>query len=284
VGAVAMILPAKSIMCMPCHAATFSVGDTVTIIALIVFLLGILGLTTVWLSGSLSGEKDSGFVVKVWNLCKGVLRTIFSSRVFSIVKVLFLDALLQRSLFGQSRVRWIIHALIFYPFVFRFSWGLIALISSLWIPQWEGVRNMLDKNFLAGAFLFDLSGVMVISGILCAIVRGMLRRSQRPPGLPTQDWIAQGLMIGIIIFGFVLEGMRIAMTGTPPGSEYAFLGYSISRLFTGFSDLTGIYGYVWYAHAIITGAFVAYLPFSRMLHIILAPVSLALNAASQHKD
>jgi len=284
VGAVAVILPAKSIMCMPCHAATFSIGDTVTIIAMIVFLLGILGITTVWLSGSLSGEKDSGLGIKIYNLCKGVLRTIFSSRIFSIVKVLFLDALLQRRLYRQSRTRWVIHALIFYPFVFRFFWGLIALISSLWIAEWPGAWNMLDKNFPAGAFLFDLSGVMVISGILCAIVRGVLRRSEKPPGLPTQDWTAQGLMSGIIIFGFVLEGLRIAMTGSPPGSGYAFLGYGISRLFTDVSDLTGIYGYIWYAHAILTGAFVAYLPFSRMLHILLAPVSLVLNAASQHKE
>ena len=44
---------------------------------------------------------------------------------------------------------------------------------------------------------------------------------------------------------------------------------------------TGIYGYVWYVHAILTGAFVAYLPFSRMLHMIMAPISLAMNAAAQ---
>jgi nitrate reductase gamma subunit len=86
-------------------------------------------------------------------------------------------------------------------------------------------------------------------------------------------------MGGIIIFGFILEGMRIAMTGTPQGSQYAFLGYIISRLFTG-ADLTGVYGYMWYLHAILTGAFVAYLPFSRMFHMIMAPVVLAMNAAS----
>jgi hypothetical protein len=91
-------------------------------------------------------------------------------------------------------------------------------------------------------------------------------------------------MSGIIIFGFILEGMRIAMTESPPGSGYAFLGYGISRFFTGISELTDIYGYIWDAHTVLTGAFVAYLPFSRMIHILLAPVSLALNAASQHKD
>jgi len=78
--------------------------------------------------------------------------------------------------------------------------------------------------------------------------------------------------------------MRIAMTGTPAGSQYAFLGYVVSRLFTG-ANLSGIYGYMWYGHAILTGAFVAYLPFSRMFHMIMAPVSLSINAASRcHKE
>jgi nitrate reductase gamma subunit len=39
---------------------------------------------------------------------------------------------------------------------------------------------------------------------------------------------------------------------------------------------------VWYIHAILTGAFIAYLPFSRLMHIIIAPVVLAINAASDH--
>jgi nitrate reductase gamma subunit len=35
-------------------------------------------------------------------------------------------------------------------------------------------------------------------------------------------------------------------------------------------------------HAILTGAFVAYLPFSRMFHMIMAPVSLAINVDAKH--
>jgi nitrate reductase gamma subunit len=99
-------------------------------------------------------------------------------------------------------------------------------------------------------------------------------------GLPKADWSAYALLGGIMIVGFILEGMRIAMTGNPGGASYALIGAAISRLFSGF-NLTGIYGYAWYLHAILTGAFVAYLPFSRMLHMIMAPVALAINAASQ---
>jgi nitrate reductase gamma subunit len=35
-------------------------------------------------------------------------------------------------------------------------------------------------------------------------------------------------------------------------------------------------------HAALTGAFIVYLPFSRLLHIILSPVVLALNAGTSH--
>jgi nitrate reductase gamma subunit len=108
------------------------------------------------------------------------------------------------------------------------------------------------------------------------------KRSQAAlSGLPATDWPAYALLGGIMIAGFVLEGMRMAMTGSPEGAPYAFVGDAISRLLTGF-ELTGIYGYVWYLHAVLTGAFIVYLPFSRMLHMVMAPVVLAMNAADDH--
>jgi nitrate reductase gamma subunit len=122
---------------------------------------------------------------------------------------------------------------------------------------------------------------MVMFGVALAVIRRTSRAgAPRLPGLPGPDWTSYGLLGGIMVAGFVLEGMRMAMTGSTEGTAYAFLGYGISRLCAG-SDLTGIYGYVWYAHAILTAAFVAYLPFSRMFHMIMAPVTLALNAGSR---
>jgi len=85
-----------------------------------------------------------------------------------------------------------------------------------------------------------------------------------------------------MVVGFVLEGLRIAMTGYPPGSAYAFVGDGLSRVFYGATGLDDLYGYVWYGHAILTGLFVAYLPFSRMFHIILAPAVWTLRPFSTH--
>ena len=127
-----------------------------------------------------------------------------------------------------------IHALIFLPFLCRFAWGVVGLGASLCRPDRPGIWILLDKNRPETAFLFDLTGVMVILGIVCAVVRRAGRPSEEIlAGLPRPDRAANGLLAGIVLVGFLLEGMRIAMTGSPSGAEFAFAGYGLSRLFTG---------------------------------------------------
>jgi nitrate reductase gamma subunit len=277
VGAASMVLPAKSIICMPCHAGTFSVGDTTTILSLIVFFVGLVMVFSYVLTGASSFSSLLG----------GMVGAVFSKRIGEILKVLVLDVLFQRRLYRQSPKRWLIHGLIFYAFAFRFVWGVVALIGSLWKPEWTWVWPMLDKNSPLTAFLFDLTGVMIILGVLFAYVRGRKQRSEQIPDLPRQDVVALGLIAAIVVVGFILEGMRIAMTGFPEGSCYAFLGYAIGRLFFNGTSLVNAYGYVWYLHAILTGAFIAYLPFSKLLHIIVSPFVLMGNAVRRehrHKE
>ena len=281
-GVPAMVLPAKGILCMPCHPATFSVGDAVTVIALAVFLLGIFGTLAWWFSGSVTPGKDEGIFLKFIRLKWAALRNIFSPRIWGILKALVLDVLLQRRLYRRSRARWFFHALIFYPFVIRFSWGMVALIGSLWSPPWPIAWAMLNKNGPVPAVIFDLTGLLMLAGLGLAFLRGKFTMRSRLPGLPEQDRLALGLIAAVVVAGFVLEGMRIAMTGRPSGSGYAFIGYLISLAFWKSTFWTGIYGYMWYVHAVLTGAFIAYIPFSRLFHVIMAPVVLAMNAVPGH--
>lgn len=272
IGAAAMILPPKSVLCMPCHAATFSVGDTVTVAALLVFAAGMVLMLAYVFTGS--GAKRSG----------DFTRTIHAEgRVGRIAKTVLFDVLLQRRLFVQSRKRWLIHGLIFYPFAFRFSWGFVALVGSLWNPSGSLVWSMLDKNYPLTGFLFDLTGIMIIIGLVAALIRGSERFSTTPRDLPRQDRPALILIGTVVVAGFMLQGMRIAMTGYPPGSSWSFVGYPLSLFWAG-ADLTEIYGYVWYIHALLTGAFIAYIPFSRLAHIIIAPVVLLGGALSHEKE
>lgn len=281
-GAAAMVLPAKSILCLPCHAATFSASDTTTVLALIVLAIGLAGSLSYWFSGSIPGLAAGGPLRKpVW-VMREVIRTVFSSKIFSILKTLVLDGLLQLKFRRQSPSRWLVHGLMVWPFALRFLWGLAALLASLWAPGRDWPWALLDKNHPVHGLFFDATGLMVIVGAVVAILRSACGPSAKLPGMPRHDRLAAGLLGAVVLVGFMLEGLRIALTGYPAGSAYAFVGDALSRFFSGVSGLEDVYGYVWYLHAVLTGAFVAYLPFSRMFHIVLAPVLLALNAAQRH--
>ena len=282
VGAAAMILPPKSIICMPCHAGTFSAGDGVTVLTLLVFGVGMLLVFSYVLSGSLPGKPTAGAVEKIGTMLGAIPSTLFSRRLPHLVVTLFWDVLLQRRLYRRSRLRWLVHSLIFFPFVIRFTWGLIALLASLWYPHWETTWALLDKNHPATAFIFDLTGLMILAGVFWAFLRDREARRHQPGDLAPQDRLALLLIGMLVMVGFLLEGARITMTGHPPGAEWAFIGNLLSGLFSPGKALTALYGYLWYLHAILGGGFIAYLPFSRLLHIILAPIALGLQSVTDH--
>jgi len=60
--------------------------------------------------------------------------------------------------------------------------------------------------------------------------------------LPRQDRLALIMIAGIVLVGFLLEGIRIAMTGYPENSGFAVVGYGIGKLFSGMTGLTEIFG------------------------------------------
>ena len=78
--------------------------------------------------------------------------------------------------------------------------------------------------------------------------------------------------------GFLLEGIRIVMTGYPANAAWSFAGYAISLWFSPSRGIPEVFSFMWYIHAGLTAAFIAYIPFSRLLHMILAPVVISINA------
>lgn len=284
VGAASLVLPPKSVLCAPCHAATVSAGDGVTLAALAVFLIGAAGMGGVWAAAAGAGEAGRppariGAMIRAmrsWGAAE------FPQGAFSrLRRVLWNDVLLIRRLFRLSRSRWVIHALIVYPMAFRFAFGLSALFLSLLLPDLPLTGAMLDKNNPVVAFTFDLTGAMMLAGAAGAILRDRRAAVEGLAELP-EPGRGMPLMIALMVLvGFLLEGIRIAMTGTPEGAEWAFLGVAASQLFRGMTGLTNIYGYAWYLHAILVGIFVALIPFTHMSHIFAAPLSLMMDARGQ---
>lgn len=276
-GASAMVLPPKGVLCLPCHAAVLSWGGWPSRVGLALFFIGLASALAFWLSGGPGDTLTLAPAARRTEPGPGRVR-----RLGAGLKALLLDGLLQRRLWRLSPWRGLIHGLIFWPLALRFLWGLAALLLGLWLPGSSWTEVMLGKNQPLTALFFDLTGLLMLTGGAAAMVRRLVMgRGQGAAAPARSDWLAPALLAGMILSGFATEAVRMAMTGWPAGSGFAFLGFAFSRLLPPGDWPTAVYGWLWYAHAGLAAAFTAYLPFSRMFHIILAPAVLALRAAGR---
>ena len=280
-GAAASVLPAKGLACAPCHGATLSVSDWPSAAGLGLFCVGLLSLLPVWFSGrDRSGSAALSNPRETDPKAGAVLDGSCLGRLAAVAGSLLLDGLLQRRLFRASRTRWMVHGLIVFPILVRFVWGAVGLAASLLAPGWAGTRVFLDRDNPVHALLFDVTGLLVMVGVACLVLRRLAAR-RRPEfqGLPPPDRAGIVLLGVIFVAGFVLEGARMALAGAPQGSGWAFLGRLLSVVLAPM-DWTSAYGVLWQVHALAVAAFAAYLPFSAMFHVFAAPLALALRAAA----
>lgn len=270
-GVSSKALPPKGVLCAPCHASVMSAGDSVSLIALSIFFLGVIWMLSIW-----RVEGRSTRMVKKKNTGSHAGPTV-------LLKTLLFDVLLQRRLRLQSQGRWLIHALIFHGMLLRFIWGLAASIGTAFLPDSHPAWELIDKNNPGTAVFLDLTGLMILAGVSAAVMRRLAeRKNGAVPGLPPADWPSLMLLGGCVLAGFVLEGARIAMTGSPFASGASFVGNGFSLLFSAGRGLNSLYPWLWYIHAGLFGAFVAWLPFGRMPHMVLAPLTLLSGDERKH--
>jgi len=303
-------------------------------IALAIFIGGLIYKIATWLSRNISGDsKDIPTSKRVSSALKGILVTVFSAKILTLIKIFVLDVLLQRKVLTEDTVRWVTHILIYGAFMLLvLMHALDTFITSAIVSNYSATLN----PFL---FLRDLFGALVIIGICMAIYR---RCILRPPRLHTNpmDTYAILLIAVIMLSGILLEGTKIGSyslyknmvteyAGIEEGEEeftaltafwvdtfgtispdikapfkdeilaagkelhemscsgchsqprWAFMGYPIARAVKGAAvglDKAGIHTILWYIHFLACFIGLAYLPFSKFLHIITAPVSLLANS------
>jgi hypothetical protein len=282
-GAPIRVLPAKSLICIECHSASISLNDPVSIITFILFLGGIAIIFSFWFKGTL-GDRSYSTHEKISYLAEKIWQVVFSRKILTLLKVFVVDVLLLRGILKESLSRWTIHSFIYLPFFLRFFIGLILLIVSKCFPMSPSIAMLLDKNCPPIAFTYDLLGLCVIIGVAGATMRRFQKTFQnRPSG--GQDMIVLALLGAILVTGFIVEGLRILLTGIPSSVALpSFVGYPLSQ-FLGLIPIRWewVYPYGWYVHAILTGLFIIYLPFSKMFHILVSPMVLFINSVTSEK-
>ncbi|HEU5360381.1 MAG TPA: heterodisulfide reductase-related iron-sulfur binding cluster, partial [Candidatus Deferrimicrobiaceae bacterium] len=162
----------------------------------------------------------------------------------------------------ERKVGGLMHLAIYSAFIVLFiATCLVAVEYDFGIPILDGTFYIVFKLF-ANTF-----GLLLLAAIFVALVR---RTVFRPKGLTMDgDDLLQVLLIGAIgVTGFLIEAARIAAT-RPAAAPVSYVSNAIAPLFSGFrtDDLLSIHQGLWWTHLLLAFAFLATIPFSKMLHM-----------------
>ncbi|MBF0119083.1 MAG: 4Fe-4S dicluster domain-containing protein [Desulfobacterales bacterium] len=196
-------------------------------ISLAIFVLGTLYRIINWFRFKIGTDALSFTMIdRIKSGVIGIFKTIFSLKIFSIIKVLILDVVLQIKIIRADKWRWIMHMCIFYGF-------MLLLLMHAFENQ---ITKALFKNYASTLnpfmFLRNLFGAIVIFGVLIAV----LRRKKTPKILTNaHDSFAIFLLFSIMLSGFVLEGLKII--SSPIFDEM------VSSYISGSDDITPLKAY-----------------------------------------
>lgn len=167
----------------------------------------------------------------------------------------------------------IFHASLFWGFVVLLvATGFVALEDYVGIPTLQGPFYLYFMSLVV-----DLFGILAVVGTGMALFR---RWALRPPRLTEPRRSDRYSVLLVLIFlvllsGFATEGLRIVATRDPWG-PWSPGGWAIGQVFQGMEagQLASSHRVVWWGHALLSFAFIAYLPFSGALHIFTAPLNI----------
>jgi nitrate reductase gamma subunit len=194
----------------------------------------------------------------------------------SVARALFWDVFLGRRIWKQSRLRWVIFFFISMAFIQLFFVFVVIMVTRYIYPtaffQTGPGGWVLD-------FLSDLLGMVILGGIMLALYRRYILKEAHLES-QAEDTVILWVLLGIVITGFFLEACRLAVVPSTSRVYASFVGAMGASLLKPWDvGWTGMRFYIWFVHAILVFMFVAYLPFSKLFHVITCPATILATAS-----
>jgi Fe-S oxidoreductase len=186
------------------------------------------------------------------------------------------------------------HMLIFYGWIVLFAGTVVLGFDTDFLHPLFGINYFHGDFYLGYKEVLNLLGTAFVLGLLVMMVRrAVIRprkldygRPDRAPGEPGADrrnyrigdWVFVTTLLVIALTGFVLEGVRIAMSHPGYGGTQ-FGGWVIGQALSGVSHgtLAGLRHALWWSHGLLAIAFVSSIPYTKATHMLQSFLSLALR-------
>ena len=167
------------------------------------------------------------------------------------------------------------HALFFWGFFLLFIGTCLIVVQADFTDPLFGVQFLKGNFYLLFSLVLDLAGLVAIVMLLGLMVRRYLLR---PKGLPNH-WdhgLMFGLLLAILITGFVLEGARMAVTEM--GTTLAYwspVGLVFAKAMSGLSEagLRALHLWTWWIHLGLALGFIGLIPFTRFRHLFTTSIN-----------
>src|SRR5215813_6594475 len=219
----------------------------------------------------------------------GVALGLFAARVTFLVRLLLKGKPAMRwdhlparvgkvivFVFGQARLIggdfWpgLMHATIF--------WGFIVLTVGTIEFFGRGVTESFFLPFLSDTpgylILEDLFSVLVIAAVAYAAFRRLVTRPRRLT-LSPEGLVILTLIFGLMVTDLIADAGRILLA-PGPSDHWQFAGMAIAHALSGLPTLgvKVIFHAAWWTHAVLLLSFLVWLPYSKHLHVLLAPFNV----------
>ncbi|HEX2127265.1 MAG TPA: (Fe-S)-binding protein [Thermoleophilaceae bacterium] len=186
------------------------------------------------------------------------------------------------------------HAGIFYGFLVLFVGTVILAINTDLTEPFFGWRFFDGDFYLGYSIVLDVLGLALLLGVVMMMIRrGVIRPQKLDYARPDRegetaerrvyrvgDWTFVGILLVLVLTGYVLEGARIAMDD-PGYNEFSPAGWVAAQGFeamgAGDSALTAVRHALWWSHGLLAIAFVAAIPWTKAAHMLTSFASLVLR-------
>lgn len=186
----------------------------------------------------------------------------------------YLRSMVTRGILGFGLYRKIFtgiaHGCVFWGMALLFVGTVMVLLNVVFgLPVFEGRFNRWFMHYT-----LNVAGIGTLCGILFLLIKRIFLPERLSEVKSRTNFIPMEVAILLIVIsGFLLQGFRIAHTSYEPG---AIIGNWVAASVAAVEGGLSWHKYLWWAHGLIALAFVAYIPFSPLVHLVLAPINTGL--------
>jgi heterodisulfide reductase subunit C/nitrate reductase gamma subunit len=188
-------------------------------ISLVIFLLALIYKVASWFRYRIGiGAGEIPTSTRFFSALKGILSTIFSAKILTLLKVFVLDVLLQFRILREDFLRWVMHIFIYGGFMLLLLMHALdkTITAALWKNYYPTVNPFM--------FLRDLFGAMVIVGVIIAIFRRFILK------VPRLFSNAMDVYAILIVAVIMLSGIFLEATKMVAYSDYKRMADEYSGL------------------------------------------------------